>query len=81
MCIYVEAGENDPESPTSPSERYATVYEINMIRCIFCGFCQEVCPTGALTLGPDFELAGYSRLEEIHTKEQLLLSSPAPAEA
>jgi NADH-quinone oxidoreductase chain I len=40
-AIYVEAAENDPENPTSAGERYASIYEINMLRCIFCGFCQE----------------------------------------
>jgi len=28
-----------------------------MGRCIYCGRCEEVCPTGAITLSPDFELA------------------------
>jgi hydrogenase-4 component H len=26
-------------------------------RCIFCGRCEEVCPTGAIQLSQDFELA------------------------
>lgn len=25
-------------------EKYAAVYEINMLRCIFCGLCEEACP-------------------------------------
>jgi len=25
-------------------ERYPSLFEINMLRCIFCGFCEEVCP-------------------------------------
>ena len=28
-----------------------------MGRCIYCARCEEVCPTGAITLSPDFELA------------------------
>ncbi len=28
-----------------------------MGRCIYCGRCEEVCPTGAITLSPDFELS------------------------
>lgn len=28
-----------------------------MGRCIYCGRCEEVCPTGAISLSPDFELA------------------------
>jgi hydrogenase-4 component H len=30
-------------------------------RCIFCARCEEVCPTGAIRLGADFELASFSR--------------------
>ena len=40
-AIYVEAAENDPEHPSSHGERYARRYEINMLRCIFCGMCEE----------------------------------------
>src|SRR5687767_7697287 len=43
-AIYVRASDNDPAQPVSTGERYAAVYEINMIRCIFCGYCEEACP-------------------------------------
>lgn len=72
-AIYVEAAENDPEKPTSPGERYARVYEINLLRCIFCGFCQDACPVEAVVLKHDYELADYSRKAEIVTKEDLLV--------
>ncbi len=72
-AIYVEAAENTDAERHSPGERYARVYQVNMVRCIFCGFCQEACPTGALTLGHDFELAAYSREDEIFAKERLLV--------
>jgi len=36
----------------SPGERYAKVYEINMLRCIFCGFCEDSCPTEAIIWRP-----------------------------
>jgi NADH-quinone oxidoreductase subunit I len=70
-AIYVEAGENGEERH-SPGERYAKVYQINMIRCIYCGLCEEACPTGALVLGPDYELANYNRDDFIYTKEMFL---------
>ena len=72
-AIYVEAGENSELERHSPGERYARVYQVNMLRCIFCGFCQEACPTGALTLGSTFELAEYSRTDEYYSKERLLV--------
>jgi len=74
-AILVIAAENTPEHRVSPGERYAAVYEINMIRCIFCGFCEEACPTGAIVLKRNFELAGTDRQHFVHDKE-MLLSSP-----
>ena len=31
-------------------EKYASIYEINMLRCIFCGMCEEACPKSAIYL-------------------------------
>jgi len=72
-AIYVEAAENTDAERHSHGERYARIYQVNMLRCIFCGFCQEACPTGALTLSTNFELAGYTRADEIYSKERLLV--------
>ena len=47
-----------------------------MLRCIFCGFCQDACPTGAIVLRKDFELADFSRDDFLYTKQMLL--EPAP---
>ena len=72
QAIYVKAAENDPNRPVSPGERYAVDYEINMIRCIYCGFCEEACPVDAIKLGPEYELADFSRTDMVYTKEMLL---------
>ena len=37
-AIFVEASENTDDERYSPGERYASTYEINMSRCIFCEF-------------------------------------------
>jgi len=71
-AIRVVAAENTPEHRYSPGERYAAVYEINMIRCIFCGYCEEACPTGAIVLKRNFELAATDREHFVYTKEMLL---------
>ncbi len=76
QAIYVEAAENVPEARYSPGERYAKVYEINMIRCIFCGFCEEACPVEAVVLKHQYELSGYDRRSFIYTKDMLLLPGP-----
>src|SRR5438067_11317138 len=75
-CIRVIAGENTAENQVSEGERYAAVYEINMLRCIFCGFCVEACPTEALGMTGEYELATYSSEAQLYGKERLL--EPAP---
>ena len=38
------------EENLSREEKYAKIYEINMLRCIFCGLCEEACPKEAIFL-------------------------------
>ncbi|MEE9471732.1 MAG: 4Fe-4S binding protein, partial [Gemmatimonadota bacterium] len=52
-------------------ERYAAVYEIDEFRCIFCGFCQEVCPVEAIHLSVHYENAEYSRERWVYDLERL----------
>ena len=66
------AAENEPGDRVSAGERYARIYEINMARCIFCGYCEIACPFDAITLGNDFELSETRRDALIYTKEMLL---------
>ncbi|MEA1902272.1 MAG: NADH-quinone oxidoreductase subunit NuoI [Actinomycetota bacterium] len=72
-CIYVRGADNDPDSPTSPGERFGFVYEINMLRCIFCALCVEACPTEAITMTHLFEMSTTNREDGIYTKETLLM--------
>ena len=65
-CITVEAAEDENHN------KYATKYEIEILRCIFCGYCVEACPVDALRMTGSFELAGYSREEFVYSKERLL---------
>jgi NADH-quinone oxidoreductase subunit I len=73
-AIYVEGGDNDDATGErfSPGERYASTYQINYGRCIFCGLCIEACPTRSLTMSNEYELARDNRRDLIFTKEQLL---------
>src|SRR6266699_3546353 len=66
---------------TTPGERYAKTYEINMLRCIFCGYCEDACPVQAIVLGPEYELSDTSREKFIYTKEKLLEPLPPDVEA
>jgi len=71
-AIYIEADENSAENRVSAGERYARVFDINMLRCIFCGYCQAACPTGAITLEQNYKLASYHPEDMIYHKEMLL---------
>ena len=78
-CIYIEAAENTETNRISASERYASVYNIDYSRCIFCGYCVEACPTDAITHGHGFELATYDINSMIFRKDQLLeAGAPKP---
>ena len=71
-CILVVAAENTDEHRVSAGERYAAVYEINILRCIYCGYCEEACPVDAVVLREHYELADYDRNNFVLTKEDLL---------
>ena len=95
-AIYVEGASNsdgtggtggtgDESGRFSPGERYGRVYQINYLRCILCGLCIEACPTRALTMTNEYELADNNRADLIYEKHQLLgpmepgmLPSPHP---
>jgi NADH-quinone oxidoreductase subunit I len=47
-----------------------------MLRCIFCGFCVEACPTEALGMTGEYELATYSREAQLYEKDRLLEAAP-----
>ncbi len=74
--LYVEGADNDDtEGGTgrfSPGERYGSVYQINYLRCIFCGLCIEACPTRALTMTNAYEMADDDRAKLIYEKDRLL---------
>ncbi len=53
-------------------EKYAAVYEINMLRCIFCGLCEEACPKEAIFLTDRIVPADYVRQNFIFGKDLLV---------
>jgi len=53
-------------------EKYAAVYEINMLRCIFCGLCEEACPKEAIYLDGDIVPSSFLRKDFIYGKDKLI---------
>lgn len=53
-------------------EKYASVYEINMLRCIFCGLCEEACPKEAIFLTDRIVDTDYVRQNFIYGKDKLV---------
>ena len=53
QCIYIEAGEYDPDSPEAESrviEKFPTKFVIDELRCVVCGLCVEACPKDAIRM-------------------------------
>jgi NADH-quinone oxidoreductase subunit I len=72
-AITMVAAERKPgEENLYREEKYAAVYEINMLRCIFCGDCEEACPKEAIFLTKDLVRSEYTRDRLVYGKEELL---------
>ncbi len=69
-CIALQATEDEH------GRRYPEFFRINFSRCIFCGFCEDACPTYAIQLIPDVEMGEYHRPSLVYEKEQLLINGP-----
>ncbi len=53
-------------------EKYASIYEINMLRCIYCGLCEEACPKEAIFLTDRLVPSGVERASFIYGKDKLV---------
>lgn len=53
-------------------EKYASTYEINMLRCIFCGMCEEACPKSAIYLTDRLVDVETHRLDFVYGKDKLV---------
>ena len=66
-CIHIEAGERPDK------EKYPVKFEIDILRCCYCGFCEEACPKDAIKLSNIYEMAVNYREAGIYDKEKLLV--------
>ena len=67
-CIALEATEDET------GRRYPKWFRINFSRCISCGFCEDACPTYAIQLTPDYDMAEYHRPNMVYEKQHLLIA-------
>ena len=52
-------------------EKAPQAFDIDMLRCIYCGLCQEVCPEEAIFLQNQYSMSGYTRAEMVNHKDRL----------
>ncbi len=72
-AITMTAAERKPgEENLFREEKYASVYEINMLRCIFCGLCEEACPKEAIFLTDRIVPSTFERDSFIYGKDKLV---------
>jgi len=72
-AITIVAAEREQgEEHLYREEKYAAVYDINMLRCIFCGLCEEACPKDAIYLTDRIVSSNYDRSNFIFHKEDLV---------
>jgi NADH-quinone oxidoreductase subunit I len=68
-CIHIVPG---PSPWEGDKERYPVRFDIDLLRCIFCGFCEMACPEEAIELTEIYDFSNYTRESLLIDKEGLL---------
>ena len=76
MQRVVNSGENAlhfaPPGVTGENIKAQKKYDIDMTKCIYCGFCEESCPVDSIVETNIHEYHGEKRGDLYFTKEMLL---------
>lgn len=68
-CITILAGEESGDA----AEKYPVEFDIDMLRCIYCGFCVEACPKDAIRMDTRiYEINAYTRQDMVHNKSYMV---------
>ncbi|MDX2472583.1 MAG: NADH-quinone oxidoreductase subunit I [Candidatus Krumholzibacteria bacterium] len=68
-CIEIVGAEH----PDPTIEKYPLTFDIDLLRCIYCGLCEEACPCDAIRLDTGiYEIAADSREKFVVDKDFLL---------
>ena len=65
-AIFIESAED------AQGKRCTTRYDIDLTKCIYCGFCEESCPVDSIVETHIFEYHGEERGDLYFTKDMLL---------
>jgi NADH-quinone oxidoreductase subunit I len=71
LAITIEAGQFPADHALHQIEKYPKRFEINMLRCIYCGLCEEACPEEAIFMSKTYAVTGLSRELMIFDKAKL----------
>ena len=82
-CIYMETivvgkkGDYEGPSRSMVDDIKGTIKRpaVDVGHCLFCGNCQEYCPTSAYQFTGDYELADYSREDLYYSAEEIKLKT------
>lgn len=65
-CIHIYTSDGEDH------EKVLDRYEIDTLRCVYCGFCVEACPYGAVVMTEHFAYSHYSKDAFLYDKKRLL---------
>ena len=74
-CITIEAGEDE-----RTREKFPVRYDIDLLRCIFCGYCVDACPEDAIYMTRDYEMAIDTRARSVVGLRDLVVPPNFPVE-
>jgi len=64
-CIHIEAEERPDK------EKFPVKFEVDVLRCCFCGMCEEACPKDAIKLSNIYEMSQSTR--QVYDKDYLMI--------